>query len=196
MASTLILASQSPRRQQLLQEAGYEFQVLKPDEAAELAVPQELSPEDFVTTAAEYKARNVAEKVASGLILAADTIAECNGQKIGKPRDRDHAREILNLLIGRRHRVLTGVVLWHCPSNHYSAYREQTWVGMNSMSSEVIEEYLDTELWRGKAGAFGYQDGIDWINVTDGLVSTVVGLPVEKLPGWIAALQQQVAQED
>ena len=66
---------------------------------------------------------------------------------------------------------------------------------MESLSEEMIEDYLDTDLWIGKAGGFGFQDGLDWVQIVEGLASTVVGLPVEKIDGWIDQLLEKVNQQ-
>jgi len=94
---------------------------------------------------------------------------------------------------GTAHDVLTGVCLWHMPSNQFLTFLEKTTVEMDVLSEEMIAEYLDTDLWIGKAGAFGFQDGLDWVRIVEGLASTVVGLPVERLPKWMEALMEKVA---
>ena len=186
----LILASGSPRRKQLLEAAGYSFTVLVPDESVEQAVDSSLSPREFVIEAAFQKAKAVALAIAnevdSGIVLAADTVAECDGQIIGKPRDRVHAKEILLTMSGTSHAVLTGVCLWNCETGKSVKNCESTLLQMDELSADWLEGYLDSEKWRGKAGAFGYQDGLDWIRVVEGLESNVVGLPIEKLRGWLA----------
>ena len=184
----LILASQSPRRRQLLADNGYEFKVIAPDESIERGVCSNCSPEELVLESAFVKARAVAQQVESGLILAADTVAECNAEILGKPVDREHAEKMLRLMSGSQHQVLTGVCLWHRPSNRYAAHLEQTVLRMDTLSEPKLKEILDSDGWVGKAGAFGYQDGLDWIQIETGLESTVVGLPVERLEAWIEEL--------
>ena len=92
----LILASGSPRRKQLLQDANIDFRVDPPDDSAESVGDMKLSPVELVAALAFQKAANVARRTKMGLILAADTVAECDGQVLGKPRDRDHAAEMLS----------------------------------------------------------------------------------------------------
>ena len=177
----LILASNSPRRKQLLAEAGYEFSVDPPDDSAESIGSLTLTPTQLVAALAFRKAENVALRTEQGLILAADTVAECDGQVLGKPRDRDHAREILCSMRGKPHYVHTGVCLWQRPGDAKSVQTETTLLKMADLSDDQIEGYLDTGLWQGKAGAFGYQDDLDWVTINEGAASNVVGLPMDLL---------------
>ena len=188
----LILASQSPRRRNLLSAAGYEFDVMAPDDAVEKGICSDCSPEELVLEAAYLKAQAIAPSIESGIILAADTVAECKAQILGKPVDRDHAEQMLRLMSGQRHRVLTGVCLWHCPSGVYTAQLEQTVLTMDDLSEQQLQTILDSDGWVGKAGAFGYQDGLDWVHIESGLENNVVGLPVERLEEWIATLMKKV----
>ena len=194
----LILASQSPRRKELLTEAGYTFSVCAPDDSVEKGVCSKCSPSQLVVDSAVAKAAAIAGQSAQQgtdgtIILAADTVGVCKAEVLGKPVDADHARRMLRLMSGTAHEVLTGVCLWHLPSQRFLTFLEKTTVEMDVLSDEMIAEYLDTDLWIGKAGAFGFQDGLDWVRIVKGLASTVVGLPVERLPQWMAALMQKVA---
>lgn len=177
----LILASQSPRRQQLMAEAGYEFQVILPDEGAESPPRPGESPRDSVLRIAVEKASNVADRVDFGIILAGDTLAEADGQPLGKPRNRDDAREILYRLRGREHYVWTAIALWRRPDDQAITGVDQTVIRMATLSDAEIESYLDSGLWQGKAGAFGLQDRTGWVEIVQGSESNVVGLPMELL---------------
>ncbi len=180
----LILASNSPRRRELLTAAGYLFEVVALDPNCESGPRPSESAEQLVARLATEKASHVAELLQnanSPLILAADTVAECGGQILGKPNDRDHARQILKQLRGKIHRVLTGICLWQLPNGLRRTAIDVTTLEMTSLSNEEIESYLESGLWRGKAGAFGYQDGIDWVRIVNGSPSNVVGLPMELL---------------
>ena len=179
--STLILASSSPRRRQLLQEAGYDFEVIAPSETAECGICSSETPPEMVARLAYQKAQDVAQRMPSGLIVGCDTVAECLGQILGKPKNREHAHEMLRLLRGREHRVYSGLCLWQRPENKASVVVDVTRLVMDPVSDEDLDAYLDTDLWEGKAGAFGYQDGLDWIHVLEGSESNVVGLPLELL---------------
>lgn len=187
----LILASQSPRRVELLRAAGYTFDVILPEDHAESPPRTGESPRDSVLRIAADKAENVAQRVNHGLIIAGDTLAELDGNPLGKPRDRDHAREILHALRGQDHFVWSAITLWQRPSNRTIRGVEKTIVRMADLPDQEIESYLDTGLWRGKAGAFGIQDRIGWVDIVQGSESNVVGLPLELLTD----LLQRVAND-
>ncbi len=190
----LVLASQSPRRRMLLEENGFEFEVIAPHDSVEKGVCSKCSPEELVIESAFVKARAIASQVESGIVLAADTVAECRAEILGKPVDRDHAEKMLRLMSGKSHQVLTGVCLWHRPSDKYVVKMEQTILKMDELSEEQLEVILESDNWIGKAGAFGYQDGLDWVHVQAGLESNVVGLPVERLDTWIEELMTEVPE--
>jgi septum formation protein len=177
----IILASRSPRRRDLLRAAGYEFVVLPPSDTAECGVRRGEAPTDLVARLARQKAADVARRCDEGLVLGCDTVAECHGQLLGKPDDVQHARQMLQTLRGCEHRVYSGLCLWQVPDNRYSVKVAETTLKMARISDEQLERYLETGDWEGKAGAFGYQDGHDWLDVLEGSDSNVVGLPLELL---------------
>jgi septum formation protein len=177
----LILASGSPRRRELLAEAGYDFTVVLPSDEAECGVCSGESPAQLVARLAQQKAKDVAAHVDSGIVLGCDTVAEVGGQVLGKPVDEDHARAMLQMLRGRRHRVLSGLCLIDCPSQQTHTQVAVTTLEMLPLSTADIEDYLASGQWEGKAGAFGLQDRLGWIRVVEGSESNVVGLPLELL---------------
>ena len=177
----LILASRSPRRRELLIEAGYEFEIVVPDEGAECGICSRESPEQFVSRLARQKAADVVARIESGLVLGCDTVAECEGQILGKPRNEDHARTMLHALSGREHRVLSGLCLWRVPGEEPRVRVAVTRLRMDCLTATQIDEYAASGLWEGKAGGFGYQDRLGWLNILAGSESNVVGLPLELL---------------
>lgn len=181
MNQTLILASQSPRRRELLAEAGYQFVVMPPADSAECGVCSGESPAQLVARLAEQKARDVAQRISEGLVVGCDTVAEVGGQVLGKPADEAQARAMLQMLRGTEHRVLSGLCLIHRPSNRTQTQVAVTTLEMVALGDAEIEEYLATDLWEGKAGAFGLQDRLGWVRVVAGSESNVVGLPLELL---------------
>jgi len=259
--SRLILASRSPRRRQLLAEAGYRFEVIPPDDDAEGPPEPGESPQRHVARLAEAKAGDVVRRIASErpdlldsrdrpppnvtyftlprggsdtvvagegcekpsssrdlpsplvprdpsggrvkskvmpkvtgigpppLVLGCDTVAECDGTILGKPRDQDHAREILLRLSGREHRVFSGVCLWPIGDSPPVVRVAETRLRMDRLSAKQLDEYLATGQWQGKAGAFGYQDRIGWVHVIEGSESNVVGLPMELLAEMLGAVK-------
>jgi len=182
----LILASRSPRRRELLAEAGYDFTIVAPHESAECGVCSRETPEDLVSRLARQKAADVVPKVSSGLVLACDTVVECEGQILGKPANEDHARQMLRMLSGREHRVLSGLCLWKAPGGNPRVRLAVTRLRMDRLSAAEIDDYLESGLWDGKAGGFGYQDRLGWIHVVEGSETNVVGLPMELLAEMLA----------
>jgi septum formation protein len=177
----LILASRSPRRRELLAAAGYAFEVQPPSEAAECGVCSGESPPQLVARLAYQKAVDVAGRIGRGLVLGCDTVAECQGQILGKPADQEHARAMLETLRGREHRVYSGLCLWQVPDGQPVVRVAATTLRMDDLTPQQLDRYLAGGQWEGKAGAFGYQDGLDWVHVVEGSQSNVVGLPMELL---------------
>lgn len=178
----LILASGSPRRAQLLTAAGYQFTVEVASDSAECGMCSRETAPEMVARYAFRKAVDVATRIDHGLLIAADTVASCVGQILGKPRDQDHAESILRTLSGRRHDVFTGVCLLSVDQQRCVVDVVRTELEMQQLSEAMLTEYLNSDRWEGKAGAFGYQDGNDWLKVINGgSESNVVGLPMERL---------------
>jgi len=187
----LILASRSPRRRELLEAAGYRFDVCPPSDAAECGecdgeTPSQLVARLAMRKAADVAQREVVQRIAAGLVLGCDTVAECDGQVLGKPDNEEHARAMLQTLSGREHRVLSGLCLWPVPDDEPTVRVAVTSLRMDDLTSEQLDAYLADGGWEGKAGAFGYQDGLDWVHILEGSESNVVGLPMELLSEMLA----------
>ena len=183
----LVLASRSPRRRELLAAAGCEFEVFPASEAAECGVCSGETPSELVARLAFQKAEDVIRRGARGLILACDTVVECHGWILGKPADEEHARSMLTVLSGREHRVLSGVCLWSSPGGEPLVRVAATTLRMDALAPRQLDDYLAGGQWEGKAGAFGYQDGLDWVHIVEGSESNVVGLPMELLAEMLQA---------
>jgi septum formation protein len=184
----LVLASRSPRRRELLIEAGYPFELLLPSSEAEAPQREGESPAEYVTRLALDKALDVGGRVTAGTVLACDTVAECADQILGKPVDAAAARQMLELLSSREHRVLTGVCLWPRPDGAPITRVAETTLRMDSLSPQQLDEYIASGGWAGKAGGFGYQDRLGWVHIIAGSESNVVGLPLELLAEMLATL--------
>ena len=176
----LILASASPRRQELLEKIGLEFEVVPADideEALHTGIPEEDAPR-----AAMAKARAVAGLFKAGLVLGADTMVVLDGAVFGKPVDREQAREFLSSLSGRTHTVYTGVAVVDICSGTEKSMLETTPVTFRELSAGEIEAYLDTPDPYDKAGAYGIQSGgRRFIQRIDGDFFNVMGLPVKSV---------------
>ncbi len=178
----IILASASPRRQELLTQIGMEFKVI-PSGMEE--VPQSRQPEVVVMELSEGKAGDVFESLPekekeNSLVIGADTIVAFKGRIMGKPDSRENAQEILSCLQGGIHQVYTGVTLiWQGGKR---SFYEKTDVVMYPMSMEEIKEYVDTGEPMDKAGAYGIQgQGAAYIKEIRGDYNNVVGLPIGRL---------------
>lgn len=175
----LILASQSPRRRDLLKEAGVPFETV-PADIEEVTDPG-LSPEANVTALAQAKARAVAEKHPRRFVLGADTIVVVGDDILGKPQDRVDARSMLSRLSGREHRVITGFAIVSPDGGGITEAVTST-VSMKPLTEEMIERYLDTGEPMDKAGAYAIQGkGNALIAGFEGSYNNIVGLPVAEV---------------
>lgn len=173
----LVLASVSPRRRQLLRGIGIPIEVY-PVDADETPLPGEDGPRAALRLARE-KARLAAEARPQQAILAADTVVLIENQILGKPRTIDEAREMLGLLSGRWHRVVTGVAL-RIPSGEIQSESSATEVRFAPLSAQEIEAYIATPEPYDKAGAYAIQGVAGWfVEEIRGSASNVIGLPLE-----------------
>ncbi len=175
----LVLASSSPRRRQLLTEAGYAFDAVAPavEEPSELAA--DLGPAKTAEALAYFKARSVADRRPEAHVLGADTVVSAGGELLGKPADETDAERMLRRLSGTRHQVITGVALLS-PGGGRAIHSEVTHVTMRGMTDEELAGYLASGEWAGKAGAYAIQETADrFVTRLEGSFSNVVGLPME-----------------
>jgi septum formation protein len=178
----IILASASPRRELLLRQIGLEFRVV-PSQVEEIVDPG-LKSSELVLQLADLKARSVARRYPSAVVLGADTVVCCAGQLLGKPQDRDDAVQMLQLLSGRVHDVVTGVVLRQESTGLVRSEAVTTKVRFRSLNETEIAGYLATGEPFDKAGAYGIQGyGALLVESIQGCYFNVVGLPLSKLPG-------------
>ena len=152
------------------------------------------SPESNETTALrqEFDAIFGASN-APFVVLSCDSVAVCDGEILGKPTDRADAERMLRLLSGTEHEVRTGLCLWATPSDRVLRRVEISRLYMEPLSEERLAAYLESGLWEGKAGAFGYQDGNDWLRLTYGSESNIVGLPLAALADSLRTLAAELA---
>jgi septum formation protein len=174
----LILASASPRRRDLLRNAGFDFEI-RPSQIVEEIQPGEL-PEDFARRAAREKALQIAaSSPRGGLVLGADTIVVIDGQTLGKPSDPQDAMRMLRLLSGRTHQVHTGICLVRAPDSIQALKHETTLVTFRALDEEEIRQYVESGEPSGKAGAYAIQGlASKFVTRISGCYSNVVGLPI------------------
>jgi septum formation protein len=172
MAATLVLASASPRRRALLEAAGIPFVVREPRVTED--EPERGDPRAVALRNAVAKA----EAVEGDAVLAADTVVACGDRLLGKPGDEAHAREILELLSGTTHRVVTAVALRH--GGVLWTRTVETLVTMRRLEPAEIEAYARSGEAMGKAGAYAIQETADrFVTRLQGPYDNVVGLPVD-----------------
>ena len=175
-----MLASASPRRQELLRAAGISFEV-QPANLPEIPQPDE-SPRSFAERMAQEKALAIASLRTNDFILGADTIVIVDRQILGKPHDLSDAARMLRLLSGRSHEVITAVCLLdpkHKTESHTDVRSESTLVTMDDLSEPEILSYAATGEPMDKAGAYAIQGRASrWIPRIEGDYANVVGLPV------------------
>jgi septum formation protein len=187
-ASKLILASASPRRAEILRDAGFSFTVMS-SAVDETPIPGE-SAQDLVQRLADAKAELVAARaVGPAIVIAADTIVLIDGEILGKPRTTDDASHMLTRLGGRVHSVLTGVTLIRLPDVERRSFIETTLVHFVPLSPEELTRYLATEEPFDKAGAYAIQGRAGrYISRIEGCYYNVVGLPLARLCNALSEL--------
>lgn len=173
----LILASKSPRRSEILKNAGIDFIVRVAD--ADETIPEETSPEDAVVFLAARKALAV-ERAEDETVLGADTVVVLDGEILGKPKDRDDAFNMIKSLSGRVHSVFTGVCA--IGGGISMTFAEETRVEFYNLTDEEINTYIDTDEPYDKAGAYGIQGlASKFIRGIEGDYFNVVGLPISAI---------------
>jgi septum formation protein len=176
--SRLVLASGSPQRRAILEQLGVEFSVQVPDiEELETGPPHEVALENAYRKASAIAAAGAPD---GGLVLGVDTVVALGVRLYGKPADAEDARATLVALGGRRHAVVSGVCLIEDGRTRTAA--AQTTVEFRALSAELIEWYLASEEWRGRAGGYAIQGrGAALVAAIEGDYLNVVGLPVATL---------------
>lgn len=175
----LYLASKSPRRKEILQTLKIPFEYLESPYEENLSDCANLNPEDLVSRLACLKALHASKTVNSGLVIGADTIVVQGGKILGKPKDRNDAKAILQSLSGKRHLVITGVAIFNAETKKSISRSETTYVYFKELSEKDIETYLDTSEPYDKAGAYGIQGHAGlFVERIEGCYFNVVGFPV------------------
>lgn len=186
----LILASASPRRQQLMKDAGFTFEVWLKN--VEEKYPQELHLENVPEYLSKVKASAFREELkADEVLITADTVVCIHDRILGKPADRKEAISMLQELSGNRHLVVTGVSV--TTRTEQLSFSSRTDVFFKHLSNEEIEFYVDTYKPFDKAGAYGIQEWIGYIGIEriEGSFYNVMGLPIQKLYETLRKLQFQ-----
>lgn len=200
--SQIVLASGSPRRKELLEQVGLEFEVCpaKGEEVITSTIPEEV-----VVELSQQKAQEIAALVSSYgqrhsdittpediMVIGADTVVACDGKILGKPEDEQDAKKMLQMLAGRTHNVFTGVsvvLIDKSGKAGMKSFYESTEVDVCKMTDEQIDKYIATGEPMDKAGAYGIQGKFAiHVKAIKGDYNNVVGLPVSRLYQELIAL--------
>ena len=178
----IILASKSPRRQELLKQIVNEFEVIVSNskEKKPLFVPLEKVP----VFLAKQKAKEVYKNNKESIVIGADTVVICDKQILGKPKDKDDVRRMITMLSNKTHIVVTGVYI--ICKEYKKQFSSITKVTFKNMSQQEIDEYCNLETVYDKAGAYAIQaEAGQYITNVEGSYNNVVGLPVEELKEYL-----------
>lgn len=174
----VILASQSPRRKELLQLICGNFRIIPSD--CEEIIPQDILPESIAEYLSDIKCRCIAEIYDNSLVIGCDTVVICDSIVLGKPKDEKDASRMLGLLSGKTHKVITGCTI--AINKKYMSFSVETKVKFRTLDDEQINAYIATGEPMDKAGAYGIQgNGALLVEKIDGDYFNVVGLPVSEL---------------
>lgn len=183
----LILASNSPRRKELLEKNGFDFDVISSD-YEEIVFSSD--PIEIARTFAIGKAKDVFDRLhdkENSVVLGADTVVFLNGEILGKAKSESDAKIMLKNLSGKEHTVVTGCCLLSCGQK--KVYHVKSKVVFNKLSDETIDNYINSGLYKGKAGSYGIQDGYSLVKSYKGSLTNIIGLPIEIIkPKIIKAL--------
>ncbi|MBB5174389.1 Maf family protein [Texcoconibacillus texcoconensis] len=182
----LILASASPRRKDLLEQAGISFSIVVSD--ANEQIDEQFTPEEAVLSLAEQKATTVFEQHPQSIVLGSDTVVSLDGEILGKPASEQEAFRMLRALSGRTHQVFTGVCI--VSEEGMESFYEEVDVSFYPLTDEEITAYINTQEAFDKAGGYGIQGvGSLFVERISGDYFSVVGLPVSKVVRTLASYQ-------
>lgn len=183
----LILASNSPRRKDLLNQIQIDF-VVEPADIEEV-LDETHTAQEAVQSLALQKAQAVAAKHNQGIVLGADTLIELEGQQLGKPQSSEEAKEMLAKLSGKTHKVLTGVALIDAKTKRTLTQAEITEVKIGQLSQEEIDWYVESGEPFDKAGSYAIQGlAARFVEKVDGCYNNVLGLPLYRVVQMLKVL--------
>ena len=163
-------------------EAGYEFAVFPPEIDETAFSAEGVKPGEYAERLALAKAKNVAGKFPERLVIGADTVADFDGEIIGKPSDAEDAERITRKLFSKQHKVITAVAIVRQSDGLELVKSDSTTVYPKKMSDEQIAEHIKSKSWQDKAGAYAIQeDGDEFVERIEGSLTNVMGLPMELL---------------
>lgn len=186
---SIILASSSARRRELLAQAGYKFTVVRPDVDESGFVAVNIGPREYAEQLALAKAKSVADEFRDCLVIGADTIADFNGQIIGKPSDAKAAEQMTRKLFSAAHKVITAVAIVRLSDSTEIVESDVTVVYPRKVTDVQIAEHIKSQSWRNKAGAYAIRaEGDEFVEKIEGSLTNVMGLPMELLERLLKSL--------
>ncbi len=195
-SARIILASASPRRRELLSQAGYKFTVVVPDLDESTFPTEGIEAVRYAKALALAKADSIAPAYPDRLVLGADTVVDCGGQIIGKPADARDAERITRKLFSAPHKVITGLAIVRVCDNTRLIESDSTTVYPRRLTAEQIAQHVRGGSWQGKAGAYGIQEtGDEFVERIEGSLTNVMGLPMELLRSLLARLKVPLIEE-
>ena len=181
-SSSIVLASASPRRKELLTQAGYKFTVVEPSIDESAFGLEDTKPCEYAKRLALAKAKSVAVNYPDCIIIGADTIVDFNGHIIGKPADAKDAERITRKLTSSPHKVITALAIVRLTDAVELVESNTTTIYPKKMTDEQIAEHIKGKSWQDKAGAYAIQEnGDEFVEKIQGSLTNVMGLPMELL---------------
>ena len=187
----IILASQSPRRAEILRMIGVNFKVDSSNINEEMN--QKIEQNEIVMNISKAKAEKISHKYPDNIIIGADTIVVYNEKIFGKPKDKNESRKMLKALSGNCHKVITGVTIMNKKLGVLKTFSETTKVFVKKIPRNQIEFYVNNYNTLDKAGSYGIQEWFSvWIKKINGCYYNVMGLPVSKLHKHLAEIEKLI----
>jgi len=187
----IILASASPRRKELLTQAGYQFEVVPPDVDESSFAAAGVRADEYAERLALAKSRSVAERFADRVVIGADTVVDFAGEIIGKAADARQAEQITRKLFSAPHKVITGLAIVRLSDGTQLVASDTTTVHPKRMTARQIAEHIGSGTWRDKAGAYAIQEtGDQFVERIEGSLTNVMGLPMELLERMLALVRE------
>ena len=186
---SIILASASPRRRQLMRDAGYEFTVVVPDIDESTFPSDGIDAREFTKKLALAKAKSIARTYPDCLVIGADTVVDFDGRIIGKAADAKDAEMITRMLFSKPHKVITGLAIIRLSDDTQLVESDSTTVYPRRMTAEQIARHIEGGTWQDKAGAYSIQEtGDEFVEKIEGSLTNVMGMPMELLESLFGRL--------